>query len=185
VYLAMGNHDNRERFWAAFAKEKAIHRPVAGRQTVLIRTRHVNWFILDSLEATLSTPGLIGEEQLGWLGKALDENAKKPAAVFVHHNPTVSAKVILKDTAAFLEVIRPRKQVKAYIFGHSHKWETSQDQSGIHFVNLPAVAYVFQPADPAGWVKAALREDGMRLELRCVDQTHKQHGQTVDLVWRT
>jgi hypothetical protein len=51
-------------------------------------------------------------------------------------------------------------------------------------VNLPPVAYIFQQGDPAGWVHATTRHDGLRMELRCVDNTHKDHGQVVDLKWR-
>jgi hypothetical protein len=46
------------------------------------------------------------------------------------------------------------------------------------------VAYVFQQGLPSGWVRAELKKDGTRLELRCVDTTHKDHGQVVNLQWR-
>jgi Icc protein len=184
ICLAMGNHDNREHFWTTFRDETKNTKQVPGRQTFLLRTRQVNWFVLDSLEKTLSTPGLLGDEQLRWLARTLDDNRKKPAIVFVHHNPGAREANDLKDTVAFLEVIRPRKQVKAYVFGHTHTWKVSQDESGIHFINLPPVAYVFHEGDPSGWVHATMAADAMRLELRCVDQTHKAHGQIFDLKWR-
>jgi len=184
IWLGMGNHDNRERFWEVFGRAKTSGKTAGGRQIELVRARQVNWFIMDSLEKTLSTPGLLGEEQLGWLGKSLDENSKKPAIVLVHHQPGTGQDGGLKDTAAFMEVIRPRKQVKAYVFGHTHTWKVSQDQSGIHLINLPPVGYVFHEGDPAGWVQARMRPNGMQLELRCVDQTHKAHGQMVNLTWR-
>src|SRR5271169_839987 len=44
IHLALGNHDNRERFWGAFQEEQATHRPLADRQTALIRTGYANWF---------------------------------------------------------------------------------------------------------------------------------------------
>jgi hypothetical protein len=59
-----------------------------------------------------------------------------------------------------------------------------EDDSGIHLVNLPPVAYVFREGNPSGWVHATTRRDGMRLELRCVDPKHKCQGQVVDLKWR-
>ena len=34
----------------------------------------------------------MGEAQIAWLGKALDERAGKPALVMVHHNPQWDAK---------------------------------------------------------------------------------------------
>jgi 3',5'-cyclic-AMP phosphodiesterase len=185
VHLALGNHDNRERFWKAFEQERAARRPIADRQAAMLRTSRANWFILDSLETTNQTPGLIGQEQLDWLSKALDANAHRPAVVFVHHNPGVKEQIPgLKDTAELLEIVRPRQQVKALFFGHTHLWDIAQDDSGIHMVNLPAVAYVFKEGQPSGWVKAHLARKGMRLELSCLDLKHPAHGQVIDLAWR-
>lgn len=183
VHLALGNHDNRERFWDAFKTEKNAQRPLADRQVALLKTPLANWLVLDSLEQTLSTPGLLGREQLDWLSRTLDENPSLPAIVLVHHNPGMEDNG-LKDTFEFLEIIRPRKQVKAYIYGHTHEWKVRTDSSGLHLVNLPPVAYVFHPGLPAGWVHATLAQDGMKLELRCIDSTHKDHGQVVNLAWR-
>jgi Icc protein len=184
VHLALGNHDNRDHFWEALSGEKTAKRPLADKQASLLRTPHANWFILDSLETTLSTPGLVGREQLDWLASALDANQKKPALVLVHHNPGLTGNMGLKDTAAFLDIIRPRRQVKAYIYGHTHNWRMDQDSSGIHLVNLPPVAYVFRKGDPSGWVRVALQSDGMDLELRSLDPAHKDHGQVTNLKWR-
>lgn len=185
VHLALGNHDNRERFWQAFKEEKAADRPLVDRQTAILRTPQANWFILDSLETTLSSPGLLGPEQLHWLAKALDENSKTPALVVIHHNPGLNGGNLgLKDTWPLFEVIRPRTQVKAYIYGHTHAWKVEPDASGIHLINLPPVSYVFRQGEPSGWVHAMLEEDGIHLELRCVDPAHKAHGQKVNLQWR-
>lgn len=184
VHIALGNHDNRERFWEALQQEKSASPPVPDRQVSLLETPEVNWFILDSLEKTASTPGLLGAEQLTWLANALDAHPKKPALVLLHHNPGISGNMGLKDTVALFEVIRPRTQVKAYIFGHTHVWKVEQDTSGLHLINLPAVAYIFHEGDPAGWVHATVGRSGMQLQLRCIDPQHKAHGQTLDLKWR-
>jgi len=185
IHLTLGNHDNREHFWDALALEKAASRPVADKQTLLVRGTGVNWFVLDSLDRTLSTPGVLGKAQLDWLAQSLDANAKKPAIVMLHHNPGLTDSVPgLKDTAALLEVIRPRKQVKAYFFGHTHAWGVTRDESGIHFINLPPVGYVFKPGKPSGWVRATATADGMKLELRCQDTKHPRHGEVNDLKWR-
>ena len=185
LHLALGNHDQREHFWAALPPKDVARRAVANRQVALVKSPNVNWFILDSLETTLATPGSLGAAQLTWLAKSLDANRRKPAVVVLHHNPGARENVSgLKDTEALLEVIRPRQQVKAWIFGHTHVWRIQADPSGIHLINLPPVAYLFHPGDPAGWVHATLRKDGMKLELRCLDTAHKDHGQVVDLKWR-
>jgi Icc protein len=184
IHLTLGNHDNRERFWDAFEEEKAARRPVEDRQMGLVQSPKANWYILDSLEKTKAVPGLLGEAQLNWLAQALDANSKKPALVMIHHDPGKDAKSSLKDTEALFEIIRPRKQVKAYIYGHTHTWKMEKDPSGIHLINLPPVAYVFQPGWPSGWVQAHLEKNQLNLELRCIDRKHPSHGETAALKWR-
>ncbi len=185
IHLTLGNHDNREHFRDSLKAETPAKPPVADKLTLMVAAPKVNWFVLDSLEQTLSTPGLLGKPQLEWLANTLDANADKPALVMVHHNPGLTDNVPgLKDTAALLEVIRPRRHVKAYFFGHTHSWSVTQDDSGIHFINLPPTAYIFKEGKPSGWVRATVASDGMKLELRCLDTTHKQHGEVNDLKWR-
>jgi 3',5'-cyclic AMP phosphodiesterase CpdA len=186
LHLGLGNHDHRERFWAALREDAAAKRPVVDRHAAVVPGARANWFVLDSLDKTNSTPGLLGETQLAWLARSLDAHPGKPALVMVHHNPTPSAdKVTLIDEAAFYAIIRPRRHVKAYVFGHSHVWNVTRDPSGIHLINLPTTGYVFEPTRPNGWVMAKLESDGMRLQLRCLDQKRSEHGQTVDLAWRS
>ena len=185
IHLALGNHDNRERFWEALRKEKAAKRPLADRQVALVRTARANWFVLDSLDRTLETPGLLGQAQLDWLAGALDANSSKPALILVHHNAGLFASIGgLKDAEALFAIIRPRRHVKAYIFGHTHCWNVSQDSSGIHLINLPPVAYVFLEGQPSGWALAQLDPEGMRLECRCLATAHPAHGQVHNLRWR-
>ena len=185
LHLALGNHDQRENFRTAFHEYKSAARPAMDKQVSLVKAANVNWFILDSLEKTLATPGALGESQLDWLAKSLDANKRKPAVILVHHNPGTQGNISgLKDTDALLEIICPRRQVKAWIYGHTHTWRIEADPSGIHLVNLPPVAYLFRPGDPAGWVQATTRRDGLKLELRCLDSAHKNHAQVVELEWR-
>jgi Icc protein len=184
VHLALGNHDHRERFWDAFDEEKAARRPVAERQTAMLPAARANFFVLDSLDKTLQTPGRLGEDQLKWLAETLDANPKKPAIVFIHHNPGLHGNMGLIDTLGLWDVLRPRKQVKAYIYGHTHAWNIEKDSSGIHLVNLPPVAFVFEKGFPSGWVHATLERNGITLELRSLDTTHQAHGQIVNLKWR-
>ncbi len=185
IHLALGNHDSRERFWEAFPNEKTARGVVEERQTSLVATPRANWFMLDSLEITQATPGLLGAAQLEWLTQALDRNRVKPALVLVHHNPGLDGGGDgLKDAAALLEILRPRRQAKGLIFGHTHRWKVEQDPSGLHLINLPAVAYVFQKGEPSGWVQATLERKAMRLELRSLDPAHPAHGQVLRLAWR-
>ncbi|MEI6537456.1 MAG: metallophosphoesterase [Verrucomicrobiaceae bacterium] len=205
VHLLLGNHDDRANFLDALAADAAPS-PVEHRVVACIESPAANWFLLDSLDKVNSTPGRLGAEQLGWLQKALDAKATKPAIIVVHHNvvtggnkpvlqnaASVSSVVAtlskppqaaLQDSADLLDVLRPRKHVKAIIYGHTHVWDVKPDDSGIHLVNLPPTSYVFAPGMPSGWVHAALRADGMKLELRCLDASHRSHGEMKDLVWR-
>jgi len=186
VHLALGNHDHRENFWWAFADARSAKRPVKDKHVALLRTSDVNWFMLDSLETTLQTPGSLGTAQLHWLAKSLDANRKKAAIILTHHHPVKAENGNgLKDTERLLELVRPRKQVKAWFFGHTHNWNVRKDESGIHLVNFPPTAYVFHPTIPSGWLHATVRRDGMKLELQCIDPAHEDHGQVVDLDWRT
>ncbi|MSU72248.1 MAG: phosphohydrolase [Opitutus sp.] len=186
LHLGLGNHDHRERFWAALREDASVKRPLADRQAAVIRTERANWFLLDSLDKPNSVPGRLGEAQLAWLTRALDANADKPALVMVHHNPRVAAdKITLIDEDAFYAIIRPRRQVKAYLFGHSHRWNVGKDPSGIHLINLPTTAYVFEAGRPAGWVLAQLEPRGLNLQFRGLDPKRAEHLQAVALTYRT
>jgi predicted phosphodiesterase len=104
----------------------------------------------------------------------------------VHHQPDdrPAEKVSgLTDTSAFLDVVMPRKQVKAVVFGHLHVWRHYQ-KDGVHFVNLPTTAYVFDPKEPAGWVDARVHERGMTMKLNAITPKHPKDGDTFELAWR-
>ncbi len=185
VHVAMGNHDNSERFLAALPDGvEPDKRPVANRHISIIETPNANWFLLDSLKKTLFTPGLLGMAQLRWLAKALDARADKPALLMAHHYPTVDGKDNgLLDADALFKLLADRKQVKAYFFGHSHRWELGT-RDGIHLVNLPSASYIFDKSQPSGWVDAAVSPTGIALTLRCLDTKHPKHGKTTELKWR-
>ena len=52
----------------------------------------------------------------------------------------------LSDSEGLLAAVWPRRNVKALFYGHTHKWSFRKDPaSGLHLVNLPAVAYAFSP----------------------------------------
>jgi 3',5'-cyclic-AMP phosphodiesterase len=187
MHFALGNHDHRDNFLAAFpdAKSGSIGNSVVpGKFISVLETRHANWFLLDSLDKTNVTPGALGEVQLAWLAKALDARPDKPALVLAHHNPNLTANSTgLAGTDAFFEVLTPRKQVKAYFFGHTHCWHLGRHDD-LHLVNIPAVAWLFDKTQPRGFVTAQLRPDGATLVLHALDRTHAKHGQTIDLKWR-
>jgi 3',5'-cyclic AMP phosphodiesterase CpdA len=184
LHLTLGNHDDREVFWGAIKDARPANPPLASRQATIVEAGDANWIILDSLDVTNKTPGILGEEQRAWLAKALDARTDKPALVMVHHNPAKDGnKTGLLDTEELLAILRPRRHVKALLFGHTHTWRLTE-QDGLHLVNLPAVAYPFKKEEVTGWVDCKLRADGMSLEMHAHDTQHPEHGKVSDLTWR-
>jgi 3',5'-cyclic AMP phosphodiesterase CpdA len=189
LHLTMGNHDDRGSFYEALAGERSESPPVESKHVSVLETPKANWFLLDSLFQVDVVTGELGGAQLEWLAKALDARADKPAILVAHHNPQFkpgpnNAWGGLKDAKALFDLVADRKQVKAYIFGHTHEWRLSK-MGDVHLVNLPPVAYVFQQGRPNGWVEATLRDDGMQLKLSCLDKSHPQHNEIADLKWRS
>jgi 3',5'-cyclic AMP phosphodiesterase CpdA len=185
-YLTLGNHDQREHFWEVLKNAPADHPPVEHKFVQFVAGERANWIILDSLDQTNKTPGLLGEKQLAWLAKTLDAHADHPTIVTSHHHP--ESELLrsggLIDTKALLEILLPRKQVKALMFGHTHRWSVSES-SWLHLINLPPVGYLFVEGDPNGWANFHLRTDGATLELHALDKKHPLNGDKHELKWRT
>jgi len=185
VHVTIGNHDNRGNLWRAIPAEDGQDEVVRGRHITVLEGERVNWFMLDSLRTINASPGTLGEAQVEWLAGALDDHDDKPAIVMVHHNPTtIRANIGLTDTTDLFEVIVPRKHVKALFHGHIHRWHTAEDE-GIHRVSLPTTAYVFEEEEPLAWLDMHILEDGLHIDVHCLDRDHEEHGREVELTWRT
>ncbi len=185
IHLSLGNHDERDHFWQAFPHDATKLKSVPQKQAGTFSSDRANWFLLDSLDVTDATPGEAGPAQLAWLARELDARRGKPAIIVCHHNlqtPGVTAG--LKDTAAFEELFARHRQVKAFIFGHTHNWQIERHASGVLLINLPPTGYVFAEGRPSGWVRATLARDGMEIELRSLDPNHPEHAQVKHLKWR-
>jgi predicted phosphodiesterase len=186
IHLSLGNHDVRENFWRAFPNDATRLKSVPQRQAAVFSSDRANWFLLDSLDKTNSTPGELGAAQLDWLDRELKARAGKPAIIVAHHNlGTVNFVAGLADSAALEEMFARHRQVKAFIFGHTHDWHVSQHASGVHLINLPPTGYVFHEGRPSGWARATLARDGAEFELRSLDPQHPEHAQVKNLSWRS
>jgi len=184
LYLALGNHDQRDNFLKAMPAKDAWRNNLAGRYVGIVRSPRANWFILDSLVATDAVPGSLGAKQLEWLARALEAHTDKPALVMVHHHPDRTGKMGgLEDTPELLKLIQPRKHVKAWIYGHTHAWGHSE-RDGVHFINLPPTAWLFDPKMPAGWVDVKLEQGGAVFELMALKKDHPKHHEKLELKWR-
>jgi 3',5'-cyclic AMP phosphodiesterase CpdA len=188
VHLGLGNHDNFTRFAAGLARLRPQDKPVEGKQVVVAELDRVNLFVLDSYDPKIGIGGSLGAAQLKWLAKALDARQTKPAVVCVHHQlqfePDKNKKYNgLADSAQLWPLLKGRKHVKAFVFGHTHTWKLAE-KDGIHLINLPAIGYPFAKAEVTGWVDALFTEKGVVLELHAIDPKHTRHGDKAELQWR-
>lgn len=187
LHVTMGNHDDREPLYNALASQRpAGKRPVVSKHVSLIETPSANIFLLDSLYRVNLVTGELGTQQIQWLARELDARRDKPAIVMTHHNPQFTAPpenkpwTGISDTQNLFEILDSRKQVRAFLYGHSHHWSHT-DRGHIKMINLPPVAYVFNPSSPNGWVNAELSDAKLRLELQTFDPAHPQSGEVVEV----
>ena len=172
VHVTIGNHDNRENLWGLLP---FLMKEQMGVQAEVIELPHANLVLLDS-----GRTGTLGEKQLDWLARQLDERADKPAFIFGHFNPYPNRGVRpikgMPDGASLLKLLAERKHARAYFCGHTHEWQ--HDQRGdLHLINQPAVSYYFGKGHAHGWVDMKLSEKSADLELHCIDPNHRQHGE--------
>jgi len=183
LHFALGNHDHREHFQHALAPATEAEREL-GKHVGIVEDEDLRMVILDSLERTNVTGGAIGPAQLDWLARSLDAAPEVPTIVFVHHHLNASKRSALHDTNALMDVLRPRAQAKAVVYGHTHVWNV-QRIDGIYAINLPAVGYKFHRREPLGWVSFRPLPGGGELQLRCVGGEMRHNGERVSLRWRT
>jgi len=186
VHLTLGNHDQRRSFWQAFPLDATKASSVPQKQVTVFASARANWFLLDSLDVTDTTPGKLGQPQLEWLTREIAARPDKPALIVCHHHLDRIGRVGgVKDTPALVAVLNAHRQVKAFIYGHTHDWHVSQHEKGLQLINLPPTAFVFEPGRPSGWVRATFTDSGAEFELRGIDRKHAEHAQVKKVSWRT
>jgi len=178
IHVTIGNHDNRGNLWKLipFLKKEQM-----GLQADVIELRHANLILLDSGN------GSLGDKQLNWLAKQLDERADKPALIFSHYNPYNNRGVRpipgMRDGSSLLKLLAERKHAKAYFYGHTHEWQHDQ-RDHLHLINQPAVSYYFGKGLAHGWVDMKLTETLADLELHCINRKHTQHGNRRAIIFK-
>jgi 3',5'-cyclic AMP phosphodiesterase CpdA len=183
LHFALGNHDHREHFHRALGVSTDEERTL-GKHVGIVEGGDLRTVILDSLDRTNVTGGEIGGAQLRWLARSLDAVPDVPTIVFVHHHLDPLKKSALHDTKALMDVLRPRVQAKAVVFGHTHVWNV-QRVDGIYAINLPAVGYKFHRREPLGWCAFRPTPGGGELQLRCVGGERRHDRTRMQLRWRT
>jgi 3',5'-cyclic AMP phosphodiesterase CpdA len=136
-----GNHDHRANLRAAFAEHV-----LPGRPTVHFALVLGGWQLLglDSLRRFF-VHGLLGREQIGWLGRELD-GGESPVLLFLHHPPVRVGcwwldKDRLRDRGALEGVVRGGR-VRAIACGHVHQ-EREDGFAGARVFTCPSTAYQF------------------------------------------
>jgi len=182
VFMALGNHDNRENFLTVFDETLGEKPPVKGKHVTIVEKAPVRIIMLDSLLYVNKVPGLLGKSQRQWLDNYLKECDDTPTILCFHHTLSDGDGDLL-DVPRLFRMIRPIRKVKAIVYGHSHVYGYSEFE-GIHLINLPAVGYNFSDNDPIGWVQARLTSRGGDFVLHAVAGNKEHDGSTTRLTWR-
>lgn len=183
VFMALGNHDNRDNFVKVFDNVPPEKQPVQGKHVVVVNKPPARLIILDSLLYTNKTPGLLGKAQRQWLESYLTECDDTPTILCFHHSLEDGDGDLL-DLPRLLSLIKPIRKVKAIVYGHSHVYQFTQ-YKGIHLINLPAVGYNFNDTDPVGWVEATLTTRGGDFKLHAIGGNTANDQSVTKLKWRT
>lgn len=182
VFMALGNHDNRENFVKVFDEIPGEKQPVEGKHIVVVNRPPTRLIILDSLFYVNKVPGLLGKAQRQWLEDYLKECDDTPTILCFHHTLEDGDGDLL-DVPRLFSTIKPIRKVKAIVYGHSHEYKFSEFE-GIHLINLPAVGYNFSDAEPVGWVQANLTAKGGDFTLHAIAGNKDKDGSVKKLAWR-
>jgi hypothetical protein len=180
----VGNHDEREDFLAIAEQGKPQGRGPS--RAVMSRSSNTSVrtgsYSIRSIRRTNRPVQSALHNARGWRRNSTRARASRPLCACITRRWSArraDGESGLKDTKALLNVIVPRRHVKALIFGHTHAWKLSM-LGDLHLVNLPAVGYPSKSGAPTGWVACSLLEDGMRLVLRSRDSGHKDHLRPIE-----
>jgi len=180
LHVATGNHDDRDHLRDAVpdGDDRGGEKRVSTIEGPVVR-----FVILDSQDGLNVTAGRLGAAQIEWLARDLDAHPQVPAVIVVHHNPDVGVRSGLRDADSLLATLRPRRQVKAIVFGHTHRWDVRMF-GDIHAINLPSTAYLASAKQPLGWVVLRPEADGAEVELRSIGGDRSRDLERIWLRWR-
>lgn len=182
VFMALGNHDNRQNFLKVFDDTPGEKPALKGKHITIVKKAATRVIMLDSLLYVNKVPGLLGKAQRQWLENYLKECDDTPTILCFHHTLSDGDGDLL-DVPRLFSMIAPIRKVKAIVYGHSHAYGFSEFE-GIHLINLPAVGYNFNDSDAVGWVEARLGSRGGDFVLHAVAGNLDSNGSVTKLAWR-
>ncbi|MEM1444618.1 MAG: metallophosphoesterase [Planctomycetota bacterium] len=191
VHVLLGNHDDRMNFRAVLnAPPSDLEIKHVRKLGVEDGSSYCDWLLLDSLRVVDEVPGELEGAQLMWFNEKLREDADRPAIIVVHHPPVPDDEpdrpFALQDHVAFWALIESHPRVKAVLHGHTHRWEPrlrrlgarSSQRRDVMMIGLPPTSYVFDEANPWGYVVADVDAAGVSFTLRAMDG-HAADGESV------
>jgi Icc protein len=142
VYLAVGNHDDREALRKAFPRDRHLHGE-DGFVQYAVDDLAVRLLVLDTLIPD-APGGELCERRLAWLDRML-QASNRPTIVAQHHPPlvtglTVMDRMALRDPPAEAAVLSRHRHVERVISGHYHRTIHARFGSTIASV-CPSVAH--------------------------------------------
>ena len=182
VFMALGNHDDRQNFGKVFTENLGEKQPVRGKHVIVIKDGPVRMIMLDSLLYPNKTPGLLGQAQRRWLDDYLKKCDETPTILCFHHTLNDGDGDLL-DVPRLFSLVKPIRKVKAILYGHSHVYGYSKFR-GVHLINLPAVGYNFSDSQPVGWVEASMTAKGGKFTLHALAGNTDNDGSVKRLTWR-
>ena len=182
VFMALGNHDDRQNFSKVFTENPGEKQPVRGKHVIVVKDGPVRMIMLDSLLYPNKTPGLLGKAQRLWLDDYLKKCDDTPTILCFHHTLNDGDGDLL-DVPRLFSLVKPIRKVKAILYGHSHVYGYSKFR-GIHLINLPAVGYNFSDSQPVGWVEASMTAKGGKFKLHALAGNTDNDGSVKRLTWR-
>jgi 3',5'-cyclic AMP phosphodiesterase CpdA len=181
AYIALGNHDDRDNFFAMAGEVPGNRQKVEDKHVTVIEHAAARVILLDSLMYVRKRGGFLGKAQREWLATYLAEHTDRPVALVFHHTLGDGDNDLL-DVERLFRLLEPHTHVKALFYGHSHRWEIAERQ-GIRIVNLPTSAHIWDQVQPIGWVETRFRPDGMELTLHAINGNKSEDGKVFDLPW--
>ncbi|MEM7577611.1 MAG: metallophosphoesterase [Planctomycetota bacterium] len=190
IHLLLGNHDDRVNFRAVLDDPpSALTDKHVRKLGVDDGSRYCDWLLLDSLRRVDEVPGALEARQLAWLestlheasgatslGPSRGEGRNRPAVIVVHHPPVPDddpqRPFSLQDHEAFWAIVAKHPNVKAVLHGHTHRWHPRRCSLGnreVDLIGLPPTSYVFDEANPWGYVVADIDVGGATFTLRAMD----------------